>query len=155
MGKSKVVGFDALYAEFDRMSGDTREICGRTIYPGAGIVADAVKAGIDKLPKRTSKNMRGVTDRQRAGLKEGFGIARMRESDGVYNVALGFDGYNSEVTAKYPNGHANSMIARSVESGTSFLKKTPFIAPAVRSVKEQAEAAMARACDEEIKKRSN
>lgn len=159
MGKSKVVGFDALYDQFNKLSDEARDICGKTLYPGAGIVADAVKAAIDTIPARdrnTRKGapIRGITEVERAGLKEGFGVAKMQEADGSYNVALGFDGYNQDVTKKYPKGHANDMIARSVESGTSFLQKTPFIGPAVRAATAKAEAAMAAAFDREIQERT-
>ena len=46
------------------------------------------------------------------------------------------------------------MIARTVESGTSWFAKTPFISQAGRANKGAAEAAMQQAFDEEIAKRT-
>ena len=83
---------------------------------------------------------------------DGFGISRLKDDDGFVNVKLGFDGYNSTKTEKYPNGQPNVLIARSVNSGTTFRKKTKFVDKAVDSAKKAAEAAMDAACSREIEK---
>ena len=62
----------------------------------------------------------------------------------------GFDGYNEDVTKKWPHGKPNSMIARSIEGGTSWKAKHPFIAPAVRSSRDAAEKAMAEEIEKSI-----
>ena len=76
----------------------------------------------------------------------------LSHDDGVVNVKLGCDGYNSTKTEKYPNGQPNVLIARSVNSGTTFRKKTKFVDKAVDSAKNAAEAAMDAACSREIEK---
>ena len=78
----------------------------------------------------------------------GMGIAKMMNKDGTYDIKIGFDGYDDEVTEKYPKGHPISMIARAVESGTSFMEKTPFIRPAYNKAHAQAEQAMKSALEE-------
>ena len=93
-----------------------------------------------------------VTLPQKAGLLDGFGISRMKDDGGFVNVKLGFDGYNSTRTEKYPRGQPNVLIARSVNSGTTFRKKTKFVDKAVNSAKKAAEAAMDAACSREIEK---
>ena len=55
-------------------------------------------------------------------------------------------------TKKYPNGQPNALIARAVNSGTSFRKKTRFLDKAVNASKKAAEAAMDAACSREIEK---
>ena len=122
------------------------DMIGRAIYKGGGIIADAIKANIQNLPSSA------CTDVERAGLISGFGIAHMKNEDGYFNVKVGFDGYNDNVTAKYPRGKPNSMIARSIEAGTSWKPKHPFIAPAVRASKDAAEQAMAKEIDDQISK---
>ena len=44
------------------------------------------------------------------------------------------------------------MIARAVESGTTFSDKIPFVRPAVNASKARAEKAMVETLDEEINK---
>lgn len=151
--------------EYERMlsklgsSETTRAVCGATIYAGADVVADAIRQGIDALPvapphkRGTASNpLVGVTSEQKKGLQESFGITPMGWEDGYYNVKLGFDGYNKVKTKKYPNGQPNSMIARSVNSGTSFRQKIPFVDKATRSAKKTAEKTMAEKFDEQLKK---
>ena len=121
-------------------------LVGRAIYQGADIVADAVKESINALPKEACSSI------QKTGLQKGFGIARMRNDNGLLNVKIGFAGYNVIKTKTWPKGQPNAMIARSIESGTSWKSKHPFIAPAVRKAKAQAEAAMQKELDKDIKK---
>ncbi len=136
-----------------------RAVCGATIYAGADVVADAIRQGIDALPTvdhrtRGSKDHKiaGITPAQKQGLKEGFGITPMSNENGYYNVKLGFDGYNSVKTAKYSAGQPNSLIARSVNSGTSFRQKIPFVDQAARKAKPKAEELMGEAFDEALQK---
>lgn len=151
--------------EYERMlsklgSFDTiRAVCGKTIYSGAEIVADAMRAGIESLPEvddyiagTPGAMVSGVTPSQKQGLLDGFGISPMGHRDGYYDVKLGFDGYNDTKTKSYPLGQPNSLIARSVNSGTSFRKKIPFVDDAVKQSRKQAEAAMVKTADEEFEK---
>lgn len=128
---------------------------GKAIYAGANIVADAVKASIDTIPTKKGRDTPGVTEPQRRGLKESMGIASLQNDNGYFNVKVGFDGYNSIKTKKYPKGQPNALIARSIERGTDFAPKKPFVDPAVRKCRKQAERAMEEAIDNEIKKIMN
>lgn len=151
--------------EYERMLSKLQEfetvqaVCGATIYSGAEVMADAIKGSIEAIPvvdHRTrgseSAKLKGVTSEQKKGLIEGFGISPMQHTDGFYNVKLGFDGYNSVKTAKYPNGQPNSMIARSVNNGASFREKTQFIDKAVSKAKKKTEQAMVETMDKELEK---
>ena len=72
---------------------------------------------------------------------------------GLYrHVKLGFDGYNKQRTKKYPKGQPNSVIARSINSGSTWRKKNPFIDRATRSSKAACEDKMAQIIESEIKK---
>ena len=136
------------------------EDCKRAAYDGAKIVMDAVKARANAIPTvgedgqhhMSSNHMqRGCTQRQKEGIINGLGIAHFRNDGGFINVKIGVDGYNNVKTKKYPNGQPNAMIARAVESGTSFRNKSPFIAPAVSSSRGAAERAMADTYDKQLK----
>ena len=156
-------GLDKYIEELNKLAKNTSEVLGKSIYVGAGIVADEVRKNIEKIPVSNSSR-RGtqsdpidtITSAQKTGLLQGFGISGMATRDGIMNVKLGFEGYNSQVAttsvkAKWTDKRqANIMIARSVEGGTSFRKKHPFVAPAVRATRKKAEAAMAEQLDKEI-----
>lgn len=150
-----------------------------TIYPGAKVMADEMRKAIEALPelktseretKTTKKSVNskkdtrkrqarakpsGITRVEREGLLEGLGITGMRYGGSLLNNKVGMDGYNKHVTDKWPKGHPNAMVARSLEAGTSFRKKTPFIGPTARKFRAQAEQAMAKEFDQQVTKNWN
>ena len=119
-----------------------RDIAGRAVYYGAGVVADAIRESIQTSIPETAGEKGGTTKK---GLLDGLGVAEIRDDNGFYNVKIGFVGYNAA-------GRPNALMARVFESGTSKQQKRPFIRPAVIHCKKQAEAAMAKTADEEIEK---
>jgi hypothetical protein len=130
---------------------------GEAIYEGAAIVADEVKKGIESIPiddryAAGGTMLHGITQEQKQGLLDGFGIASMQNENGYLHVKLGFNGYNSMRTKNFPNGQPNSMIARSVNSGSSFRQRIPFVDNAVNSAKSRAEEKMKQKLDEAIEK---
>lgn len=137
---------------------NTEKIIGKAVYAGAGVIADAVRQSVNGLPIVSSKEsfgtssspISGITSSQKKGLLDGLGISKMRTENGYYHVKVGFDGYNRTKTKKYPSGQPNILIARSVENGTSFRVKQPFVSPAVRRAKKAAEQKMKEVLDEEI-----
>lgn len=159
MATMQFEGLDLYISKLTRMQNATRDICGHIVYEGAKVVADAIKSGAQGLPvdekyAPPGHMKAGITSAQKAGLIESLGIANMREENGAYNVKIGFDGYNSVRTKKYPGGQPNAMVARSVNTGTSFLKRTPFIDGACRSAKGAALSAMTQEADNQFKKYS-
>lgn len=148
-------GIDTYIKQLNKLQTATRDgVIGKTVYAGAEVVADRLRSAIQDLPEgRENEAIFGaVTPAQKRGLLEGFGISKMHDEDGFVNVKLGFDGYNSVKTRKFPKGQPNVLIARAVNSGNSFRKKTKFVDKAVNSAKKAAEAAMDAACSREIEK---
>lgn len=158
MARFEFSGIDNYISQLNKLQQSTKDgVVGKTVYAGAEVVADSVRRAIQALPVGDGRARGGglvdtVTLPQKEGLLDGFGISRMKDDDGFINVKLGFDGYNSTKTEKYPNGQPNVLIARSVNSGTAFRKKTKFVDKAVNSAKKAAEAAMGAACSREIEK---
>lgn len=155
MARFEFGGIDTYIKQLDKLYAVTKDaIIGKTVYAGAAVVANRLRAAAEALPEgRENEAIFGaVTPAQKRGLLEGLGISRMRDDDGFVNVKLGFDGYNSVKTKKYPNGQPNALIARAVNSGTSFRKKTRFVDKAVNASKKTAEAAMDAVCSREIEK---
>lgn len=160
MAKFSFRGMAEYEAMLERMGKNTRAFIGPAVYAMAGVVADEVTAKIRALPSvddfqgvlaYCKKEKVQLTKSQKDGLLDGFGIAPMENDNGYWNVKLGFDGYNSTKTHKYPQGQPNAMIARSVESGSSVRNKTPFVRPAVRASEARAAEAGKAVIDEKLK----
>lgn len=151
---SKVVGADKWESMCDELVFESDWISFRAVYKGAEVIADGVREAIKKIPPvsiQPGHKRRGITEVEREGLLESLGVAKhKRGGDSVY-THIGFDGYNAYETDKYPLGHPNSMVARSLESGTSWLAKTPFIAPTVRRLRADAHSSMQKVIDDYIR----
>lgn len=157
MAKLKMQGLEKYEQQLLKLKNISREAIGQAIYEGAGIVADQVMANIQSLPVdergyTKEGTLHGVTSLQKAGLAEGFGIAKLQDEGGYAHVKLGFNGYNGVKSKRYPNGQPNSMIARSVNSGSSFRDRIPFVDNAVNAKKSAAEQAMIKKFDSVISK---
>lgn len=151
-------GLDSYISYLQKIDAVTDEAIGEAVYEMAKVVADSVRSGIQALPTVSNqaniatykKGYSRLSDEEKQGLLDGFGVSPMQDDNGYRNVKLGFDGYNSVKTKKYPQGQPNALIARVTESGSSYREKTPFIRPAVNASKKQAEQAGRMKIDEKI-----
>ena len=153
-------GLNSYIEYLQKINAVTDEAIGEAVYEMAKVVADKVRANIqalDAAPKgKTTYHVTEtmiksqLSEEQKKGLLDGFGVSPMQDDNGYFNVKLGFDGYNSIKTKKYPKGQPNALIARVTESGSSYREKTPFIRPAVNASKKQAEQAGQMKIDEKI-----
>lgn len=151
-------GLDSYISYLQKIDAVTDEAIGEAVYEMAKVVADSVRASIQELPTVSNeaniatykKGYSRLSDEEKQGLLDGFGVSPMQDDGGYINVKLGFDGYNSVKTKKYPKGQPNARIARVTESGSSYREKTPFIRPAVNASKKQAEQAGQMKIDEKI-----
>lgn len=150
-------GLDSFIRALEQLEADTTEILKGALYVGADVMADTVKAELRALPVDerwgTPENpTNGIKQKQKNGLIDSFGVAPMEiKAGGVIDTVLGFDGYNDIKTKKHPGGQPNQLIARSLESGTSFSRKIPFMARAKRKGKAAAETAMENYLEAKIK----
>lgn len=152
-------GLDNFVRSLEELNRASDDILGSAIYEGAKVVADNVKAAINELPTvdddtygTDSKPIKGLRNYQKQGLIDGMGIASMRNDNGLLNVKIGFDGYNGHATKTWPQGEPNVVIARSLESGTSWREKHPFVTNAVSNCRDKAEKAMEDKLNEELEK---
>ena len=142
-----------------RMADQSDEMMRRMVYAGADVVTDAIRDGIQRLPEiprgeygTRDQMLAGITAEQKEGLLDGLGITPIKHENGGFNAKVGFEGYNRTRTHQYPKGQPNVLIARSVESGTSFRQKQPFVSEAVKESRRQAVQAMQSVFDEDTKK---
>lgn len=155
MARIKIDGLDKWVRQLDNLSAQSEVIVGKAIYKGSKVVADATKTALENLETddRTKVETRkSINTLQKKALISSFGIAPLRNDRNFLNVKTGFDGYNSIVTPRWPLGQPNVMIARSLESGTSFMKKNPIISKATKNSKNKCIEEMQKSLEEEINK---
>ena len=156
MAKIEMRGLDAYITKLSQLAAQAREgVIGPAIHDAASVVADSIQSEISAIPTDNgygtpSEPQSGLNAKQKAALHNSFGITKMRNDNGFYNVKLGFDGYNDIKTKRWPNGQPNAMVARAVERGTSWLKATPFVKRAVNASKQQAVGIMQTTIDNKI-----
>lgn len=162
MATLRMQGLKEYEEMLSKLDKDTVPMIGRAIYEGGKVVADEFRREVEALPvvapnvRGTSeRKLAGITSEQKRGLLQGLGIAKMRSRDGVHDIKIGFDGYNNVHTKKYPGGQPNAMIARSVNTGSSFRAATYFADRAARNSKARAEKAMQQQFDKDLKKISD
>lgn len=157
MAKFQFDGVDELIAQYQKLQKNTEPMIGKAIYNGAGVVMKAVESAVGGISTDnrfgTSENpVTGPTTIQKLGLQYSLGIAKMRNDNGFYNVKIGFDGYNNVKTKRWPNGQPNAMVARSIESGTSWMQKQPFMRKAEQGSRSHCEKVMSETVDKEIQR---
>lgn len=152
----KMEGLDKLIELCKLTERETDKICGRAIYPGGGIMyQEALRAtqGIrtDALEFRRGGMRSGPTEEQKQGLIESLGVAPIRKKRWGMNVKIGYDGYNNVKTGQWAaTGQPNIMIARVVESGTSFMQPQYFMEKAVQTATPSIETAVKAQFEEEL-----
>lgn len=142
-----------------KLAAESPEIIKSAIFAGARVLADSIKAKLNALPTdkfrflRNGNKFSGPTQSEKNDLIESFGVTPIsKNKNGNWSAKIGFDGYGSTPTPKYPNGVPNQLVARSVDSGSSIRKKTSFMRHGIASAKSAAQEAMAAATDEGIQK---
>lgn len=155
MAKARYIvgeGIEQYINQLEKLVDTAEPTMKKAIYEATNIVSNAIVSNIKNLPTNNNPKY-GVTPLQKQGLIEGFGIAHMENRNGEINTKTGFNGYNKVPYKKQKQGfQANAMIARSIEGGTSWSIRKPFVAPAVNKTKGQANEIMQKVFDEEIKK---
>lgn len=163
MAKIELQGFDTYIRQIEALKADAEKVCKATVYPGAQILADAMRQAVDALPTISDQRAMGnwqagrpseaLSVSQKAGLQESLGVSPIRKDrNGMVQTSVGFTGYNSVKTHAHPNGQPNALIARSLEKGTSTLKRNRFVENTIRAVKPQILEAMQQEADAQIER---
>lgn len=159
MAKIEMQGMEAWLSELRKAGEATAPVCEAAVYAGAKIVADAVRQsteGLDTvsdaeaLSNYQARAPGKISVSQKIGLVESLGITPIRNKYGVFSAKVGFDGYNDVKTKRWPQGQPNQLIARSCESGSSAMKKQPFVRPTIKRVQGAALTEMERAAEKKL-----
>lgn len=147
---------DEYIAKINKLSRSFREsVAGPAIFVAAGLITDAIDERLASIPTDESWGSetdpaKGPREAQARAVYNSLGIAKMQDDNGFLNVKIGFDGYNSLRSSRWPNGQPNQMVARSIERGTYFMKANPFVKPALASTRGMALKKMKTVVDQQI-----
>lgn len=164
MAKIELVGFDQYTAKISALQKDSTKMCKAVVYPGAAVLAEKIRAETEALPTisdaealgnfRSGTVNKALSVSQKAGLVESLGISGIKKDrGGMVQTSVGFTGYNGVKTKHFPNGQPNAEVARSLEKGTSYLRRDRFVERAVKAAKAEAIEAMAAEADAYIQKK--
>lgn len=149
--KLTVKGLTEFIHNLDELGKNGKKFAKRSLYEGAGVMADAIKSSINTIPTRAEESdpgaprmQSGITPTQKQGLIDGFGISRMRDAGPGVNVKLGFGGKNAD-------GRSNASVADAAESGRSWMQATHFFSQAVNGSRGAAESAMEKEFTDQVK----
>lgn len=161
MPKAEIKGLEEFEKTLTHLGADINKITDKALYEGAGIMADEVKNRIEAMSavdERTNiiayykGEKQRLSKNQKQGLLKGLGIAPFVYTPNYKDTKIGFDGYNDIKTKKYPNGQPNQLIARVLESGSSYMDKKPFMRIALTKGKKRVEDKMKEIIENEINK---
>lgn len=115
MAKFTYTGMDKYQEQLAALSKDINKMAHYALYPAAGLMLDTLKANtpVDSGDLRDSEILTKFVD----------------DTDETY-TSIAFDGYDRK-------GVPNSLKARALESGTSRIRKHPFIRPTIRQINQQ------------------
>ena len=139
----KVEGMDNITAMLAKVEGAAQGIAALALYDGAGVVADEISRGargISTSPFRYAAGgrMRDPSPEERDALVSAgaAGIAKFQKTGNSVNTSVGY-GRSGYVSINGKTKPA-AVIANAINSGTSFMKKQPFIRQAINRSKDHA-----------------
>lgn len=154
MAVMTVKGLDELEKKLSKLGEKSIEIGKKVVRAGANPVADEIRKNLIeniKDPAYAGKGDGGLWGvkknygKSTGDLLDALGISPADvDKNGVINVKVGFSGYDRK-------GVPNVLKARAMESGTSRLRKRPFVRPAVNKTRQKSKDAMAEKFDELVK----
>lgn len=129
--------------------GDAGDAIGKmSVYEGAAIIADEIRKQINALPEQSFRHLGDgeqfgvITPQDKEDLANSLGIDQIERAVTGIRTVIGFAGYGSHPTKKYPKGLPMPLLARSIESGSSVRAKRPFIRRAVNAKRKAAKQKM-------------
>lgn len=147
---------DDYMLKLSQLAAGSEEIATKAIQEGAGILTTEIRKNLTANlndPESVSKDktvlFKNYYNKTSGSLLEALGFTEVRrDRDGILNSKVGFGDPDYD-----PKGVPNLLKARVMESGSSTIRKRPFVRPAVLAKKKEAVETMNRVINEEIEKR--
>jgi len=146
----KTVGLDEVMSTLARLNKDAEKVAAESLYEGAGIIADAFANAAKSIrtePFKYKKKQRLPSPEEKAAIVGKTGIAKFNANGSEVNTLIGVSGAAgyADIGGK---PKAVRLIARSINSGTSFMPKQPVFRKAKSASQKAAKAAIIRKAEE-------
>ena len=145
-------GLEELTRMLGSLGDKAQDVASGALFQGAGVVAGAFSAATDSI--RTERfqyapegSTRMPSPEEKAALIRKTGIAKFRKSGSEVNTVVGIGG-KSGYAMVAGKKKAVRLIARSINSGTSFMQKQPVYRKALNACRKDAEAAIVSKAEE-------
>lgn len=150
----KVEGIEAVSDMLTRLGAAAEGAAALGLYDGAGIVADQLKrsaGAIQTAPFHYVTNGTRLPSPEEKAivLAADAGIAKFDKNGSEVNTSVGYR--NAGYTVLGKKVKPIPVIVNAINSGTSFMKKQPFVRKAARASKAPASAAMKKKIEERFK----
>lgn len=149
----QVEGMVEISQMLEKAGAQAASIAAQGLYVGSGIVADAVAQAIDNIQTApfhfVKKGYRLPSPEEVDVIRGASGISKFVKNGAEISSWIGFQnsGYADLNGKQVPI----PLIANSISSGTSFMRKQPFVRKAVRQIKARASAEMAAKIEQCLK----
>ena len=153
--KLNAEGFDKVGSMLKELGEQAGRIASEGLYEGAGVMADEIKSGAGEIKtapfhyavfiqRDPSPEEKAIVENAR------MGIARFRKDGGDVTTSVGYAnaGYDMLAGKRKPI----PKIVNAINSGTSFMKKQPFVRKAASRGAPKADAAIVGKIEEEYEK---
>lgn len=142
MAKIEVKMPEDFLLKISRLGEKTDEILPRVLEAGGAVVVDKVRANLQAVVGRDTKE----ESRSTGELVSALGVSPAKiDREGNYNIKVGFAEPRSD-------GRSNAMIANVLEYGKSGQPPKPFLKPARTASRAPCIEAMKRTLDQEVEK---
>ena len=155
----KVDGMEEISKQLEELGNAAPKVAARALYEGAGIMADEIRKAAENIRTAPFKYTKGGTrlpspEEKAIVTAAGTGIARFSKNGTEVDTSVGYRnaGY-AELKGKTK---PIPVIVNSINSGTSFMAKQPFVRQAANSGGKKAMDAMRESIErdfEEITKK--
>ena len=156
----KTEGVEEISRMLNQLGEKAQAVASKALYDGAGIMAKEIASrvhGIDTAPFKYASGgeTRMPSPEEKAVVESAgaVGIAKFDKNGSEVQTSVGYNrsGYAMMVGKRVPV----PLIANSINSGTSFMRKQPFIRNAVNNGKAKASEAIVARCEEEFNRLIN
>lgn len=146
----KTDGLEDLNKMLSQLGGKAEDVAALSLYEGAGIVADAFARAANSIrtePFKGKRAKRLPSPEEKAMLIGKTGIAKFNKTGEEVETLIGVSGAAGyAMLGKTPK--AVRLVARSINSGTSFMQKQPVFRSAKTKSQSAAKAAIVAKAEE-------
>lgn len=142
----QVTGMEELLKKLDKLPEKADKVAAEALYEGAGVVADSVSRAVQGIAVEPFRYAAGGRTRYPSPEEKAIveaapkGVAKFKHTGNEINTSVGIQkagyAYLGNKVKPIP------LIANAINSGTSFMKKQPFLRKAFSQSKSKATAAI-------------